>query len=150
MDYTGGAADSPFSVYFFGDQTNSYEGDLTQLLHVKDCEVLSSFFDQAHYALRLEISRLSNTQRAVFPRFTCILDLLAKKSESRSHPALELSLLCLTQLARFIKFVISAPPSFWLCLYYQPGSMAMGHDDTQHHQTQLFLVSVLDPLLLLL
>ncbi|KAL9101302.1 MAG: hypothetical protein Q9163_003414 [Psora crenata] len=103
MDYTGGDADASFSVYFFGDQTSPFEAELTQLLHVKTCEVLSSFFDQAHYALRLEISRLQISRRASFPRFTCIIDLLARKSDSGTNPALELALLCLTQLARFIR-----------------------------------------------
>lgn len=104
MDYTGGDIDASYGVYFFGDQTNPFESDLTQLLHVKDCEMLTSFFEQTHYALRLEISRLSISRREWFPRFTSIIDLLARKSDSGSNPALELALLCLSQLARFIKY----------------------------------------------
>jgi naphtho-gamma-pyrone polyketide synthase len=103
MDYTGGALDSSLNVYVFGDQTNAFESDLNQLLHVKDCEVLSSFFEQVNYALRLEISRLPASQKEWFPRFTSIIDLLARYPESGSNPALGLSLLCLNQLARFIK-----------------------------------------------
>lgn len=103
MDYTGGEFDSSLNVYVFGDQTNAFESDLTQLLHVKDCEVLQSFFEQVSFALRLEISRLPLHQQEWFPRFTSIVDLLARYSEDRSNPALGLSLLCLNQLARFIK-----------------------------------------------
>lgn len=103
MDYTGGAADSPFNIYFFGDQTNAYDAELTRLLHVKDCGVLTSFFEKAHFALRIEISRLPVSRQGLFPRFSSLVDLLARRSESGNNPALELSLLCLTQLARFIR-----------------------------------------------
>lgn len=111
MAATAGPAQAPYSVYFFGDQTNPYESDLAQLLHVKDCEVLSSFFEKAHYALRLEISRLSQSRQSLFPRFTCINDLLSRKAKNGANPALELSLLCLTQLARFIRCV--CPRVMW-------------------------------------
>ena len=103
MDYTGGALERSFSVYVFGDQTNPYESELTQLLHVKDCDVLSSFLEQTHFALRLEVSRLAILHKRSFPRFSCINDLLARKSDSGDNPALELALLCLTQLACFIR-----------------------------------------------
>ncbi len=106
MDYTREAVDSSFSVYIFGDQTNSFESYLTQLLHAKGCSVLSSFFEQAHYALRLEISRLPISRQGWFPRFTSIVDLLTRKSDSGSNPALELALLCLTQLASFIRYAL--------------------------------------------
>ena len=103
MDYTGGASDAPSKVLLFGDSSNLYDAELNHLLHVKSCEVLSSFFDNVHYALRLEIARLPVSQQAWFPRFTCLSDILARASESESNPALELALLCLTQLGRFIK-----------------------------------------------
>lgn len=105
MDYTGGAVNSSCSIYIFGDQTNSYESDLTQLLHIKGSGLLSSFFEQTHYALRLEISRLPTSRQGWFPRFTSVIDILARKADSGSNPALELALLCLTQLARFIRYV---------------------------------------------
>lgn len=103
MDYTGGAFDSSFNAYVFGDQTNPFEDDLNRLLHVRDCEVLSAFFEQVNYALRLEISRLPTSQQEWFPRFTSIIDILARYTESKYNPALELALLCLNQLGRFIK-----------------------------------------------
>ena len=104
MDYTGGALELVYNVYLLGDQTNSYESELTQLLHVKDCEVLSSFLEQAHYALRIEVSRLPISRRRLIPQFTSVIDLVARKPLSPSNPALELALLCLSQLARFIKY----------------------------------------------
>ena len=104
MDYTGGAYDAQLSIYFFGDQTTPYESELTRLLHVKDCDVLLSFFAQTHHALRLEVSGLPQARQSLFPRFACINDLLARKSKNGSNPALELALLCLTELARFIKY----------------------------------------------
>ena len=96
--------DSPCGVYFFGDQTNSFESELTQLLHVKGCEVLSSFVERSQYALRLEISKLPVSQQEWFPRFTSLIDLLARKSDSGSNPALELALMCASQLACFIRY----------------------------------------------
>lgn len=104
MDPKGKAIDSPCGVYFFGDQTNSFESELTQLLHVRGYEVLSSFIERSHYALRLEISKLPASRQEWFPRFTSITDLLARKSDSGSNPALELALMCLTQLASFIRY----------------------------------------------
>lgn len=98
--------DSRLSVYVFGDQTDSFESGLVQLLHIKGCEVLSSFFEQTQYALRLEISQLPVSQKEWFPRFTSIIDLVTGKSDQGRNPALELALLCLTQLARFIKYVL--------------------------------------------
>ena len=108
MDRARKGKDLSFSVYVFGDQTNSFEARLTQLLHDKGCSLLSSFFEQVHHALRIEISRLPVSQRSHFPRFTSILDLLARKSDLGSNPALEFALLCITQVASFIKYKLWA------------------------------------------
>ena len=93
---------NPMDVFVFGDQTSVFETDLLQLLHVKDNENLRSLLERVNYAFRIEIARLPTFQRAWFPRFTSLLDLLAKYTESKNNPALGLSLLCLNQLARFI------------------------------------------------
>jgi naphtho-gamma-pyrone polyketide synthase len=53
--------------------------------------------------LRVEIAQLSISQRELFPRFTCILDLLQHYQTSGGNPALELALLTLNHLGRFIK-----------------------------------------------
>ena len=96
---------STVQVFLFGDQTNAFEADLRQLLYTKDNEVLNSFLKKANLALRLEIAKLSPSQQEQFPRFSTLIDLLNGFREYGSHPALELGLLCLDQLARFIKSV---------------------------------------------
>lgn len=106
MDYTGGALDTPVDVLIFGDSSNPYDAELNLLLQVHDCDVLSSFFEHVHYALRFEISRLPIAQQEMFPRFTCLSDVLASTCKSGSNPALELFLLSLTQLGRFIKYAV--------------------------------------------
>ena len=97
---------STVQIFLFGDQTNAFEADLRQLLHTKDNDVLNSFLTKANSALRLEINKLSPLQQERFPRFSTLIDLLNGFRCYGSHPALELGLLCLSQLARFIKSVI--------------------------------------------
>ena len=96
---------SVIQIFLFGDQTSAFETDLRQLLHIKDNEVLTSFLTKANYALRLEITKLPPSQQKRFPRFSTLIDLLNGFREYGSHPALGLGLLCLNQLARFIKSV---------------------------------------------
>ena len=96
---------SPVQIFLFGDQTNAFEADLRQLLHNKGNEVLNSFLTKANLALRLEVTKLSLSQQEQFPRFSTLIDLLNGFRDYGSHPALELGLLCLNQLARFIKSV---------------------------------------------
>ena len=96
---------STVQILVFGDQTNAFEADLRQLLHTKDNEVLNSFLTKANLALRLEIAKLSLSQQERFPRFSTLIDLLRGFRDYGSHPALGLGLLCLNQLARFIKSV---------------------------------------------
>ncbi len=96
---------STVQIFLFGDQTSAFEADLRQLLHVKDNETLTSFLTKANLALRLEIAKLPQSQQELFPRFSTLIDLLNGFRDSGSHPALELGLLCLNQLARFIKSV---------------------------------------------
>ena len=94
---------TPSQVFVFGDQTSAFESDLRSLLHIKDNESLRSFFEKANYALRVEIARLPISQQELFPRFTCVLDLLQHYRASGGNPALGLSLLTLNHLGRFIK-----------------------------------------------
>lgn len=96
--------DSTSNIYLFGDQTNPFESDLTQIFHTKDCSLLSSFIEQVYHLLRLEISKLGTLQQKWFPRFTSIIDLLARRSDIGSNPALDSAILCLTQLASFIRY----------------------------------------------
>ncbi|KAF4634248.1 hypothetical protein G7Y89_g3862 [Cudoniella acicularis] len=90
-------------IFVFGDQTNAPVADLRHLLHVDGNALLTSFFGRVTHALRVEISRLSAVQQDQFPRFTSLLDLLARRGEIETNPALGLALLCINQLACFIR-----------------------------------------------
>lgn len=90
-------------IFIFGDQTNSFDTDLRELLHVNDNIVLRSFFERVTWALRVEIAGLPALKQKTFPRFTTLHDLLPRRRESGSNPALELALLCIAQLACFIR-----------------------------------------------
>jgi naphtho-gamma-pyrone polyketide synthase len=91
-------------VFVFGDLTVAFAEDLRQLLHVKDNPTLRSFFEQVSAAFRAEFGKLPAHQQAWFPRFTTIVDLLSKLGETEGTPALNFTLLCLTELAQFIRY----------------------------------------------
>lgn len=92
-------------VHLFGDQMTGFDGGLRRLFQIQDNPLLSSFFERTHHALRLEIGQLSLAERAFFPRFTSISDLLARYRDSGNNPALESAFTCIHQLACFIRQV---------------------------------------------
>ncbi|CAG8050114.1 unnamed protein product [Penicillium salamii] len=89
-------------VYLFGDQTADFDSGLRRLLHAKNDSLLVAFFQKSYYALRKEITSLPPSERAAFPRFTSIVDLLARYRESGPNPALESALTTIYQLGSFI------------------------------------------------
>ncbi|KAL1854109.1 Type I Iterative PKS [Paecilomyces lecythidis] len=89
-------------VYLFGDQTGEFETGLRQLLQAKNNSLLTSFFERCFYVLRQEISKLPPSQRQIFPRFTSVVDLLARYRECGPNPALESALTCIYHFACFI------------------------------------------------
>ena len=90
-------------VLVFGDQTNDFDAGLRRLSQFKDNGMLISFLERCHYFLRLEIGRLAMEERELFPRFSSILDLLARYRKSANNPALEDALTCIHQIAYFIR-----------------------------------------------
>ena len=93
----------PSRVYLFGDQTANFDSGLRRLLQAKNDSLVSSFFQKCYYALRKEISQLPPSQRQMFPRFTSIVDLLARYRESGPSTALESALTTIYQLGCFIQ-----------------------------------------------
>lgn len=92
------------TIYLFGDQTNSFDSGLCQLLQIKDNPILSALFERVNYALRLHIGQLPILQRDLFPRFTSLHELLARYRETaETNPALDSMFVCLHQLALFIR-----------------------------------------------
>lgn len=90
-------------VYLFGDQTGDFDAGLRRLLHAKNSSLVTAFFQRCFYALRQQITKLPPSQRQIFPRFTSIIDLLARYRESSVNPALESALTCIYELGCFIK-----------------------------------------------
>ncbi|CAI7653448.1 unnamed protein product [Penicillium manginii] len=94
----------PSRMYLFGDQTANFDSGLRRLLQAKNDSLLSSFFQKCYYALRKEISQLPPSQRQMFPRFTSVVDLLARYRESGPSAALESALTTIYQLGCFIHY----------------------------------------------
>ncbi|KAL9126698.1 MAG: hypothetical protein Q9217_004295 [Psora testacea] len=94
----------PKQILLFGDQTNAFDEGIRKLSQHKDNAFLISFLERCHFALRAEIGKLPVSQRQLFPRFTSILDLLARYRKSGDNPALEGALTCIHQVACFIGY----------------------------------------------
>jgi Starter unit:ACP transacylase in aflatoxin biosynthesis len=92
-------------VYVFGDQTSSFEGALSEFLQQTENSFLSSFFERTGFALRQEVARLPTEERAAFPSFNTIGDLLAKYIGHQKNPALDMAFACIHQFALYIRFV---------------------------------------------
>ena len=95
--------DGPSRVYLFGDQTADFDSGLRRLLQAKNDSLLIAFFQKCYYALRKEISQLPPSERQMFPRFTSIVDLLARYREHGPNAALESALTSIYQLGSFVQ-----------------------------------------------
>ncbi|KAJ5609421.1 hypothetical protein N7528_009988 [Penicillium herquei] len=95
---------SPSRVYLFGDQTADFDSGLRRLLQAKNDSLLIAFFQKCYHALRKEISQLPPSERQMFPRFTSIVDLLARYREHGPNAALESALTTIYQLGCFIHY----------------------------------------------
>lgn len=91
-------------VYLFGDQTGDFDTGLRDLFQSKSNSLLTCFFERCYYAIRQEINRLPPSQQEGFPRFTNVVELLARYRESSDNVALGSVLTCIYQLGCFIKY----------------------------------------------
>ena len=89
-------------ILLFGDRTNPFDEGIRKLAERKENPYLLAFFDRCHFAIRAEIGKLPARTRAEFPRFSSILELLARHRKSDDNPAIEGALTCLHQVALFI------------------------------------------------
>ncbi|KAF2790288.1 conidial yellow pigment biosynthesis polyketide synthase [Melanomma pulvis-pyrius CBS 109.77] len=95
--------DKSTQVLLFGDQTSPFVASLRRLLSIKHNALLTTFFERVFFALRAEVNRLPISFQDQFPRFTSLLDLLARTEESKTrNPALESAFHTLNQLASFV------------------------------------------------
>ncbi|XP_044721728.1 starter unit:ACP transacylase in aflatoxin biosynthesis domain-containing protein [Hirsutella rhossiliensis] len=96
-------------LLLFGDLTASFEADLNRLLHVSQDEALTSFFERVAFSLREELGRHSSAVQDMFPRFTTLIDLVARLGETEGAPVLQFCLMTVCQLAKFIHFAKDRP-----------------------------------------
>jgi naphtho-gamma-pyrone polyketide synthase len=94
-----------YRIYLFGDQTSEFDAGLRRLLQAKNNSFLSFFLERCYHVLRYEISGLSPSERSLFPRFTSVVDLLARYRDSGPNPALESVFTSIYQLGVFIRYV---------------------------------------------
>lgn len=90
-------------VYLFGDQTADFESGLRRLVQAKNDSLLTAFFQKCYHAVRQEVSKLPPSERQIFPRFTSIVDLLARYRENGPNAVLESTLTTIYQLGCFIQ-----------------------------------------------
>ncbi|KAJ0114474.1 hypothetical protein J7T55_004717 [Diaporthe amygdali] len=100
-----GESHGRYQLILLGDlTTNGFYGDLRFLLHVKTDALLVSFFERTGFALRRLIGALPALQQNLFPRFTTLIDLVAKVGETEGTPILRFFLLSVHQVAQFIVY----------------------------------------------
>lgn len=92
------------NVLLFGDQTSDCHSNLRKVLHQKGNVILTSFLEKVSVALRDEVSQQPRLVQARIPDFTSVTDLVERYHEMGSpNPILESSLMCICQLANFIR-----------------------------------------------
>ncbi|KAK3681664.1 polyketide synthase [Podospora appendiculata] len=95
----------PHQVLVFGDLSSSgVEDDLRKLLHIKTNPLLVSFFEQVGFVLRRTIGGLPSEQQDWFPRFTTLIDLVARLGETAATPVLRFFVLSVYEVAQFIVY----------------------------------------------
>lgn len=101
-----GSPEGQCQILLYGDLSlMQFEDQLRRLLHVKTNPLLISFFDRAGYSLRRLLGSLPAEQQDLFPRFTTLIDLLAKLRETDGTSALGFFLLSVHEVAQTIVYV---------------------------------------------
>ena len=93
----------------FGDQSLDTHAFLADLFRQEQKGILAkAFLEQASHALRREIEQLNKLERARLPVFQTLQQLNERyHHQSRKHPGLDGALLCVTQLAHYIEYVLT-------------------------------------------
>ena len=90
-------------LLLFGDlSATPFEDQLRALLHVETNPLLQDFFSRVSFALRRFLGTLPAHQQDLFPRFTTLIDLVAKVGETKGTTALRFFLLSVYEVAQFI------------------------------------------------
>lgn len=109
--YNKGTKIGMHQLLLFGDlcSGSQFDIELLELLHVRTNPLLEQFYRQVAHDLRKHIGQLSTKQQRLFPRFTSLIDLVARLGETDGTPILNFCLLTVFQIAQFISSVI--PPT---------------------------------------
>lgn len=92
-------------LYLFGDQTYDLQPHLHELLQNRSNPVLEDFLVKSYDAVRVEIYKLPPSIRKIYPRFTCVDDLLLCNQGGNGLVPLDMAVTCLCQLGMFIRQV---------------------------------------------
>lgn len=94
-------------LFFFGDQTGlSYEFLKTSLQRTRKSPIVNAFLNGAATILRQEVGALPQADRECIPNFTSVQELIQRYSQNAGgHPAVEASLLCISQFIHFLGWV---------------------------------------------
>lgn len=96
-------------LYILGDQIADCQTFLQKCLLCKDRVLLSSFFHNVYVVLREEISQQSFLQpETKYPVFNHLQELVQSYyEEHQPYPALDSAIVCLSQLANFIEYLLT-------------------------------------------
>lgn len=96
-------ASPEYHVLLFGDLSSTgFEDGLRRLSHVKNNPLLSSFLDQVGLRLRELVGGLPSQHQDFFPRFTTLIDLVARIGETSGTPVLRFFALSVYEIAQFV------------------------------------------------
>jgi hypothetical protein len=95
----------------FGDQSLDTHGFLADFFRRGDQGILAkAFLKQSGRALRKEVEGLPALERARLPMFQTLQQLNERyHAQVIKHPGVDGALLCVSQLAHYIKYVINDP-----------------------------------------
>ncbi|KAK2601858.1 hypothetical protein QQS21_004544 [Conoideocrella luteorostrata] len=103
MNKAGVEAEEPH-ILLFGDLGSSGSiGSLRAILSMRNSPILDAFFSQVSFRLRQHIGNLPCVQQDLFPKFTTLVDLVAKYETVSNRGALQMFLLHVLQITQFIQ-----------------------------------------------
>lgn len=92
----------------FGDQSTDTHGFLAEFFRQPERGILANaFLEQVRHALRREIEGLPRVERSKLPKFLSIQNLNERyHAQGLKHPGVDGALLCISQLAHYIEYVL--------------------------------------------
>lgn len=94
--------------FLFGSKPHHLVPELSKLLQKSQDPFLNSFWERAYRSLRSEVGALPQVRIEELPRFSCVADLCALYSQEKLHASLCHALVCIHQLAAFIRQVLKS------------------------------------------